>query len=176
MDVECTGCGTVMSRTRGAGNNVYYSCPRCARTIASVFDEAIRRRAGVRPVVPPPPPRPRTALDDRYDEAKARLDAWMRRLDDADPYHVLGVRPGAPLERVRARYHELAMFHHPDRGGDPVQMRRIARAYETLRERLAPAAPAPTTPAIPAPVAAPVLCRPAASGTTPISRSRGRAR
>ncbi len=138
MEVECTHCGTVMSRSRGAGSNVYFSCPRCARTIASVYEEAIRRGAGVRPVSPPPPPRPRTAADERFDEAKARLDAWMKRLEEADPYHVLGVRPGAPLERVRARYHELALRHHPDRGGDPREMRRIARAYESIRDRLAP--------------------------------------
>ena len=174
MDVECTGCGTVMSQSRGAGNNVYYSCPRCSRTIASVFDEAIRRRAGVRPVAPPPPARPRTASDERFDEAKARLDAWMKRLDEADPYHVLGVRPGAPIERVRARYHELALAHHPDRGGDPKEMRRIARAYETIRGKLQPPPaplPAPPPPAAPAPASARVVVRMAAAART--VRSRG---
>lgn len=166
MDVECTHCGTVMSRSRAAGDNVYYSCPGCARTIASMYGEAIRHRAGVRPVSPPPAPRQRTAADERFDEAKARLDAWMRRLDEADPYHVLGVRPGAPLERVRARYHELAMLHHPDRGGDPREMRRIARAYETIRERLA-AQPSPAPAGATLPSAGGASGRPAAASPAP---------
>lgn len=164
MDVECTGCGTVMSQRRGAGDNVYYSCPRCSRTIASMFDEAIRRRAGVRPVVPPAPPRPRALSDERFDQVKARLDAWMRRLDEADPYHVLGVRPGAPIERVRARYHQLALQHHPDRGGSPREMRRIAGAYETIRGRVPPK-PASLPPPAPAPT--PVEVR-----VTPVARVR----
>jgi hypothetical protein len=166
MEVECTHCGTVMSRSPGAGNNVYFSCPRCARTFASVFDEPIRRGAGIRPVAPPASGPRRTPADERFEEIKAKLDAWMRRLDEADPYHVLGVEPGAPLSRVRARYYELAMVHHPDRGGDPREMRRIARAYEAIRDRLAPGEPA----------GARVLARPAAVVTATAVAAAGRSR
>jgi hypothetical protein len=54
----------------------------------------------------------------------------------ADPFAVLGVPPGAPLEDVAAHYRELAKRWHPDRGGGPDAERRMAEinaAYDVLR-------------------------------------------
>jgi DnaJ domain len=54
----------------------------------------------------------------------------------ADPFSVLGVAPGAPLEEVAASYRELAKRWHPDRGGDAAAARRMAEinaAYDLLR-------------------------------------------
>lgn len=35
--------------------------------------------------------------------------------------------------KLRAKYFELAMVHHPDRGGDAVKMQRLVYAYNVLR-------------------------------------------
>ncbi len=46
---------------------------------------------------------------------------------------VLGLGPGASPGQIRRRYRELALEHHPDRGGDADRFRRIAEAMEVLR-------------------------------------------
>ncbi|QBD82728.1 J domain-containing protein [Ktedonosporobacter rubrisoli] len=45
---------------------------------------------------------------------------------------VLGLPLNATSEQIKRRYRTLAKRHHPDRGGDPEQMRRIVAAYELL--------------------------------------------
>ena len=37
---------------------------------------------------------------------------------------------GTLTDEVRARFHQLALEHHPDRGGSEEQMRKINSAYE----------------------------------------------
>lgn len=49
-----------------------------------------------------------------------------------DPYEVLGVPPGAPEEDVKKAYRKLAMKHHPDKGGDPEQFKKIQSAYDRI--------------------------------------------
>lgn len=54
---------------------------------------------------------------------------------DAGPYEVLGLKPGATAEQVRARYRELARENHPDKDGSEGAAERMARinaAYEEL--------------------------------------------
>jgi hypothetical protein len=54
----------------------------------------------------------------------------------ADPFAVLGVAPGAPLDDVTASYRRLAKQWHPDRGGGGEAARRMAEinaAYDVLR-------------------------------------------
>jgi curved DNA-binding protein CbpA len=46
---------------------------------------------------------------------------------------VLGVPPSASEEAFKSRFKELALAHHPDRGGDPAQMRRYLKAYDQIR-------------------------------------------
>ena len=73
-----------------------------------------------------------------FDEVKNRLDRWLAALEDQDPYRVLGVSPMDTPDRIREAYRELAVAHHPDRGGDPDRMRQINEAYERIhfhRER-----------------------------------------
>ena len=43
------------------------------------------------------------------------LNARLRDLDGFDPYHVLGVAPGATRENIRDAYFALAKSYHPDR-------------------------------------------------------------
>lgn len=51
---------------------------------------------------------------------------------ERDPWEVLGVRPDAPLEVVRAAYRELAKSAHPDRGGSDERMAELNAALERL--------------------------------------------
>ena len=44
-------------------------------------------------------------------------------------YAILGVRPDASVEEVRAAYSRLVMIHHPNRGGDDRQYVLIKEAY-----------------------------------------------
>ena len=63
-----------------------------------------------------------------------RDTARMERPDRFDPYRVLGVPPGAPLDEVKAAYRRLAKRHHPDAAG-PGQLARfltVQAAYETI--------------------------------------------
>ncbi|MFM2105947.1 MAG: hypothetical protein RL338_979 [Chloroflexota bacterium] len=52
----------------------------------------------------------------------------------ADPYRVLGLAPGAPLDEVKRAYRRLAKEAHPDAAGTAATARFIAlqRAYESI--------------------------------------------
>lgn len=47
-----------------------------------------------------------------------------------DWWKVLGVDRNADEETVRKAYRKLAMKHHPDKGGDPEEFKKIQEAYE----------------------------------------------
>lgn len=53
----------------------------------------------------------------------------------AKPHQVLDISADATWDVVRARYRELVMQHHPDRGGTVEEFRRIQTAYEALRAK-----------------------------------------
>lgn len=65
-------------------------------------------------------------------------DGFARLPEAPDCWRVLGLDRGAPPERVKQRYRELASEHHPDRGGSSEVMAQINVAY---REALNGAAP-----------------------------------
>ena len=46
-----------------------------------------------------------------------------------DPHQLLGVKPGAGPEELKAAYRKQAMKHHLDRGGDPDTFKQISEAY-----------------------------------------------
>lgn len=50
----------------------------------------------------------------------------------AKPHETLGVAADASFDEIRAAYRRLAMKHHPDRGGDIEDFRRIQAAYDAL--------------------------------------------
>lgn len=61
--------------------------------------------------------------------AYARIKARHITPADDDPYTVLGVEPGAPLDAVRAAYRRLVKAYHPDRHiaeGTPPEFIRVA--------------------------------------------------
>ncbi len=65
-----------------------------------------------------------------------------------DPYHVLGVDPGATDADVRAAYRRLVLKHHPDHNGGSAESARrfeeVQEAYASVRE-LRAAGPPPKT-------------------------------
>ena len=127
--VECLHCHVVMTSHVGNGGNVrYFHCPGCARWVSSPYAADVLRVDGkVRTVKPGEAPR-------TFDPLRGRLGALLARLERRDPWTVLGVARTDSPERIRARYRELALQRHPDRGGSEQQMRELNEAYEAVLE------------------------------------------
>ncbi|CAJ0949469.1 unnamed protein product, partial [Mesorhabditis belari] len=51
-----------------------------------------------------------------------------------DPYAILGLDAGADVAEVKKKYRDLSKKHHPDRGGDPIEFDKIAKAYQALTD------------------------------------------
>jgi DnaJ-class molecular chaperone len=47
-------------------------------------------------------------------------------------YKILGLSEGASTEEVKKAYKKLVLIHHPDKGGDPNEFRKITEAYEQI--------------------------------------------
>lgn len=127
-ELECTHCRKPLTRHQGSGGAVrYYQCPGCHRYVTSTYAEVLRAGASFRP-------RQRTdeEREREFTAVKARLERWLQMLDEQDPYLALGVSPDASTREVRARFHQLAMQAHPDRGGSPAEMRKLNAAYERV--------------------------------------------
>lgn len=46
-------------------------------------------------------------------------------------HKILGVAPDATISELKARWRELALVHHPDYGGDPVEFNCLRTAYDS---------------------------------------------
>ncbi|MFL5318694.1 MAG: J domain-containing protein, partial [Myxococcaceae bacterium] len=118
----------------GSGNRVrYFRCASCHRWVSSAYTEVFRADTKVRSHRISEPEK-----EEQFEAVKDRLERWLQALDDQDPYRALGVSPMDSAETVRAKYHELALQNHPDRGGSPEKMRELNLAYERIvshRER-----------------------------------------
>lgn len=133
VEVECTHCGVRMTLHRGQRVK-YYRCGSCHRWVSSVYADVLRSDAKMRTH----PMRDTSEADERFMAVKGNLDRWLAALDEQDPYRALGVSPHDSHETIRARFHELAMERHPDRGGSVEKMRELNAAYERIlrhRER-----------------------------------------
>jgi DnaJ-like protein len=127
VEVECTHCGVRM--TMHAGPRVkYFRCGSCHRWVSSVYTDVLRADAKMRTH----PVKEKTDADERFIAVKDRLEAWLAAIDEQDPYRVLGVSPLDPPDVVRARFRELALERHPDRGGSEAKMRELNVAYEKI--------------------------------------------
>ncbi len=125
----CELCSAPMTAHATPGSPVsYHHCARCGRWVASSYGAEMLRSGTARAA-----PQRFERSDRELEAAKERLESWLRALDESDPYFVLGVHPASPLEKIRERFHELALAHHPDKGGDPEQMRRVLSAWERIR-------------------------------------------
>jgi DnaJ-like protein len=127
-DLECTHCHRPLTRHDGSGGVVrYYQCPGCYRYVTSTYAEVLRAGASFRPRQ-----RSDEEKEREFTAVKARLERWLQMLDEQDPYRALGISPDASTREVRARFHQLAMEAHPDRGGSAAEMRKINAAYERV--------------------------------------------
>ncbi len=52
----------------------------------------------------------------------------------ADPYEVLGVDKNASKSDIKKAFRELSKKHHPDKGGDETEFKKISAAYEILSD------------------------------------------
>lgn len=137
VDVECTHCGVRMTLHDGSGRRVrYFRCGSCHRWVSSVYTDVLRSDSKMRTH----PAKDTSAADERFMVTKNNLERWLSALEDSCPYRALGVSPSASHEVIRARFRELALERHPDRGGSVEQMRELNDAYERIlrhRERQA---------------------------------------
>jgi len=67
------------------------------------------------------------SLHETGESAGEFLPNWAR---------VLGVKPPTTLEAVKARFRQLALIYHPDRGGSDEQFIKIKEAYEMAESAL----------------------------------------
>ena len=51
-----------------------------------------------------------------------------------DHYQTLGVSPQADQKEIKKAFRKLAMKHHPDKGGDEAEFKKIQNAYDTLSD------------------------------------------
>jgi curved DNA-binding protein len=51
-----------------------------------------------------------------------------------DYYDVLGISRGASEQEIRKAYKTKSMKHHPDRGGDEEEFKKVNEAYSTLKD------------------------------------------
>jgi hypothetical protein len=129
VEVECTHCRVRMTLHEGSGRRVkYFRCGSCHRWVSSTYTEIFRSDAKLRTH----PVKDTTALDASFVQVKDRLERWLAALEEQDPYRVLGVSPLDSPEVVRARYREMALERHPDRGGSAEKMREVNDAYERI--------------------------------------------
>jgi hypothetical protein len=127
VEVECTWCGVRMTAQAGAREK-YFRCGSCHRWVSSTYSYVFQADVKMRTH----PVRERPESEARFVEVKDKLERWLAALDDQDPYRLLGVSPLDSPEVVRARYRELALERHPDRGGSVEQMRELNLAYERI--------------------------------------------
>lgn len=137
VEVECTHCGIRMSMHLGSSQRIrYFRCASCHRWVSSAYTEVFRADTKLRTHAI----QPDDESGPRFDAVKDRLERWLASLDNQDPYRCLGIAPMDSPEKIRARYRELALEHHPDRGGSEGKMRELNSAYERIihhRERKA---------------------------------------
>ncbi len=67
---------------------------------------------------------------------RSRAQPRSRAGSGGNDFEILHLLPTAPREVVDASFRALAKLHHPDKGGDPAVMRRLAEAHDALRRRV----------------------------------------
>ena len=52
--------------------------------------------------------------------------------DKSSLYKILDVPKNATVEQIKSSYRKLALQHHPDKGGDEGQFKKLCEAYQIL--------------------------------------------
>lgn len=55
-------------------------------------------------------------------------------MNNIDYYKILGIEKNASLDEIKSAYKEKAKLHHPDKGGNDEEMKRINIAYDILSD------------------------------------------
>lgn len=135
-ELDCRQCGLPLVFVRSDGSLVgYYRCPRCDRLLADTDERALELTA-----MSAAQQAARREAEERaraWRPLRERLDRFLARAERKDPFAALGLSAGATLAQARERFHELALEHHPDRGGDAERMRALIEAYDQVRDSLA---------------------------------------
>lgn len=131
-EVECTQCGVEMTSHVGSSGQIrYFHCPSCSRWTTSMYMEVLRADTKMRA-------RPSATVVVSAEQTKGtasvkqRLESWLQSISGNDPYRTLGVIPSISDVGLRERYLALARTHHPDKGGEAADMRKINEAYEQV--------------------------------------------
>src|SRR5690606_16110636 len=124
--VECTHCNARMEMHVGGGGGIrYFRCSSCSRWVTSMYAaDALKADVKMRT-------RPLRQAGEQLVNAatRSKLERFLGALEASDPYRTLGMSPHASPDQLRARYRELAMAAHPDRGGSAEQMRELNLAW-----------------------------------------------
>jgi len=75
----------------------------------------------------------RTAFRDRMGVDAAREEVKRGK---QTPRQILGVLRTAGWSEIRTAYRKLVMQHHPDRGGDAAEFRKVQAAFEVLEDAM----------------------------------------
>lgn len=81
-------------------------------------------------------------LDNLFSTSEEEVDAWLDSFwqqylandERQDAIKVLGLTDPVSRQEVDSRYRQLAMKHHPDRGGEAAHLAKINHAVEVLRK------------------------------------------
>ena len=57
-----------------------------------------------------------------------------RSIDNTEYYNNLNVSKDSTPNEIKKAYRKLAIKHHPDKGGDPEQFKKISVAYDVLSD------------------------------------------
>lgn len=74
----------------------------------------------------------KTVIDNQI-KKMSKEDAKVAHMD-LDPYKILGVDINATWEDIEKAYKVKAAEHHPDKGGDNMEMVKINAAYEVFKK------------------------------------------
>ncbi len=79
-----------------------------------------------------------TMLQRMQAQIQARLDALKGdakedKVEDFDPFTILGVKMDATQEEVTKAYHDKAHAVHPDKGGSHQDMAKVNAAFEAIK-------------------------------------------
>jgi len=67
-------------------------------------------------------------------ELMERFFGWWRDRAQAEAaLRVLGLPPDADFTTIKARWRQLSLDHHPDRGGNPGEFKKISAAWAALK-------------------------------------------